>query len=68
METKTLFNGRRSVNHFDTTRSIDDNLLKEIVNLSETVVMIISLGYFDSSKQLYPRRPRRSFHEITSII
>jgi len=205
METKTLFNERRSVNHFDTTRSIDDNLLKEIVNLavlapsgfnlqpwrivavktkdsrqklyelansqvkvleapvtliivadkegysdsnpvwkemlqsvggdlkivdgakkaaaylygsseerkikfaesnagllsmalmisaaefgvdshpmsgidfdgihktfglkeSETVVMIISLGYFDSSKHIYPRRPRRSFHEMTSVV
>lgn len=35
---------------------------------SETVVMIICLGYFDASKQLYPRRPRRAYNEITSII
>jgi nitroreductase len=34
----------------------------------ETVVMLICLGYFDVSKQLYPRRPRRSFDEITTII
>jgi len=35
---------------------------------SETVVMLITLGYFDTSKQLYPRRPRRSYEDITTII
>lgn len=35
---------------------------------SETVVMLISLGYFDASKQLYPRRPRRLFEEMTTIL
>jgi len=35
---------------------------------SETVVMLICLGYFDASKQLYPRRPRRSYDDITSVI
>ena len=35
---------------------------------SESVVMLICLGHFDASKQLYPRRPRRLFHEITTVI
>jgi nitroreductase len=35
---------------------------------SENVVMLISLGYFDASKQLYPRRPRRLFEDITTIV
>ncbi len=35
---------------------------------SETVVMIICLGYFDASKKLYPRRPRRAYNEITSVV
>ena len=35
---------------------------------SESVVMLIALGYFDASKQLYPRRPRRLFNDITTII
>jgi nitroreductase len=35
---------------------------------AETVVMTIALGYYDSSKTLYPRRPRRTFNEITTII
>jgi nitroreductase len=35
---------------------------------SENVVMLICLGYFDSSKHLYPRRPRRSFDEIATIV
>jgi len=39
------------------------NLLED-----ETVVMSICLGYADSKKDLYPRRPRRQFNEIGSII
>ena len=35
---------------------------------SETPVMLICLGYFDHTKQLYPRRPRRLFNEIATII
>jgi putative NAD(P)H nitroreductase len=35
---------------------------------SENVVMTIALGYHDSNKTLYPRRPRRSFEEIASIV
>ncbi len=35
---------------------------------SESVVMLICLGHFDVSKQLYPRRPRRLFHEMTTSI
>ena len=34
----------------------------------ESAVMLICLGYFDVTKKLYPRRPRRSFDEITTII
>lgn len=46
-----------------------DGIHKEFkLKESETVVMLIGLGYFDSAKSLYPRRPRRLFNEITSII
>ena len=46
-----------------------DGIHKEFgLKESESVVMLISLGYFDSSKQLYPRRPRRLFEDITTII
>ena len=34
METKILFNERRSVNYFDKNRSLDEALLKEIVDLA----------------------------------
>ncbi|HES60197.1 MAG TPA: nitroreductase family protein, partial [Caldithrix sp.] len=46
-----------------------DGIHKEFgLKNSETVVMLICLGYFDASKQLYPRRPRRLYKEITTII
>ncbi|MEI8203152.1 MAG: nitroreductase family protein [Bacteroidota bacterium] len=35
---------------------------------SETVVMAITLGYYDTTKALYPRRPRLQFEEIASIV
>ncbi|MGC9151760.1 MAG: nitroreductase family protein [Microbacter sp.] len=35
---------------------------------TETVVMTIALGYYDEKKELYPRRPRRGYNEITTII
>ncbi|VAX15989.1 nitroreductase-like [hydrothermal vent metagenome] len=35
---------------------------------SESVVMTICMGYYDKSKQLYPRRPRRLFEDISTII
>jgi nitroreductase len=35
---------------------------------SETVVMLICMGSFDESKTLYPRRPRRLFNEIATIV
>jgi nitroreductase len=35
---------------------------------NEEVVMLISLGYADTSKSLYPRRPRMGFDEIVSIV
>lgn len=38
------------------------------LNDGETVVMLICMGYADTSKQLYPRRPRRDFHDIVTII
>lgn len=34
----------------------------------EVVVMNITLGYFDNSKSLYPRRPRLEFDQIAEII
>lgn len=45
---------------------IDFDGLKEAFNLGENkeVVMLISLGYFDESKQLYPRRSRKTFEEV----
>lgn len=38
------------------------------LNDGEVVVMLICLGYADPSKQLYPRRPRRGFDDIVTII
>ena len=35
---------------------------------NETVVMTITMGYFDDSKSLYPRRPRLGFDQIASIV
>ncbi|MGE0078125.1 MAG: nitroreductase family protein [Bacteroidales bacterium] len=35
---------------------------------NETVVMAITLGYFDTKQTLYPRRPRRQFDDIASIV
>jgi len=34
----------------------------------ESLVMLITLGYRDESKDLYPRRPRLDFEKITTII
>jgi nitroreductase len=34
---------------------------------SEEVVMAIALGYADESKDLYPRRPRRSYDDIVTV-
>ena len=34
----------------------------------ESVVMLLCLGYSDTSKKLYPRRPRRMFEDIATII
>lgn len=35
---------------------------------NETVVMLVTLGYHDETKDLYPRRPRRGFEEIAHVI
>ena len=35
---------------------------------SETVVMAICMGYYDKSRPLYPRRPRRLFKDITTVV
>ena len=46
-----------------------DGIHKEFgLNEGETAVMTISLGYYDETKQLYPRRPRRLFNEIATIV
>ena len=34
----------------------------------EMPVMNICLGYFDKSKTLHPRRPRRGFDEIAKVV
>ena len=49
---------------------IDFDGIKKEFDLGEekTVVMIISLGYYDESKNLYPRRPRREYEEIVKEI
>ncbi|MDD4216991.1 MAG: nitroreductase family protein [Bacteroidales bacterium] len=46
-----------------------DGIHKEFgLKESETVVMLIGLGYVDTSKQLYPRRLRRLYDDITTIV
>lgn len=46
-----------------------DGIHKEFgLKEGESAVMIIGLGYFDATKDLYPRRPRRLFEEITTIV
>lgn len=34
---------------------------------SETVVMLIALGYHDTTQALYPRRPRKGFDDIVEL-
>lgn len=38
------------------------------LSASEEVVMLISLGYRDESKELYPRRLRKGFDEIVTAV
>jgi len=46
-----------------------DGIHKEFnLKKSESVVMAICMGHYDKSKQLYPRRPRRLFEDISTII
>lgn len=49
---------------------IDFDGIHQAFNLqpNETVVMTIALGYSDTSKTLYPRRPRRGFKDITTEV
>lgn len=49
---------------------IDFDGIKKAFNLAEneTVVMNLAMGYFDESQQLYSRRPRLTFDEITEIL
>ena len=49
---------------------IDFDGIKKEFALSEdqTVVMVICLGYYDESKDLYPRRPRRGYEEIVKEV
>jgi len=35
---------------------------------SESVVMLVCLGYVDATKKSFPRRPRRLFEEIATIV
>ena len=46
-----------------------DGIHKEFgLKASESVVMLICLGYYDASQPLYPRRPRLSFEDIAVIV
>jgi predicted homoserine dehydrogenase-like protein len=46
-----------------------DGIHKEFgLKESEVVVMLVTLGYYDASKALYPRRPRRLFEDIATVI
>jgi len=46
-----------------------DGIHKEFsLKEEESAVMTIGLGYYDTSKELYPRRPRRLFDEIAAIV
>jgi putative NAD(P)H nitroreductase len=49
---------------------IDFEGLKKEFGLGEnkTVVMLIALGYFDDSRTLYPRRKRKGYVDIVSVI
>ncbi len=49
---------------------IDFDGIHKAFNLqpNETVVMTIALGYIDQSKTLYPKRPRRGFNDITTVV
>jgi len=46
-----------------------DGIHKEFdLSEDETVVMSLVMGFFDKTKDLYPRRPRRLFNEISTIV
>ena len=46
-----------------------DGIHKEFgLKEEESAVMTIGLGYYDTTKELYPRRPRRLFDEIATIV
>lgn len=46
-----------------------DGISKEFgLDENKSVVMLISLGYFDETKQLYPRRDRRGYDEIVTEV
>ncbi|MBN2656793.1 MAG: nitroreductase family protein [Spirochaetales bacterium] len=46
-----------------------DGIKKEFgLNENQDAVMLIALGYFDSTKDLYPRSPRRAYEELVAIV
>lgn len=49
---------------------MDFDGVREAFGLDEdqSVVMLIALGYFDESKSLYPRRPRRLYDDIVEEV
>ena len=65
-----LVKGDLSIILTNINRSVDFDGLHEKFELkkSENVVMLICLGNYDTTKELYPRRTRRLFNEIASII
>ena len=49
---------------------IDFDAIKEQfgIDQSKTIVMLISLGYFDDSKMLYPRRRRKNYTDFVKEV
>ena len=56
--------------HSHAMSGIDFSGIKEGFGLAaeEEVVMLIALGYHDDSKELYPRRKRRGYDEIVTVL
>lgn len=48
----------------------NEDTVKELFNIDEdkTVVMLLSIGYFDETKTLNPRERRLNFNEICTVV
>ena len=47
----------------------DESAVKKLYNIEDdkVVTMLISMGYFDETKDLYPREKRLTFSEISKV-